>query len=156
MKNRVLQNQVAIQIIQMSPLFARIASNYGLQFLGVFGAHNMHLLPREYLITATVIEDGSLFDKCMREAPPVMKLTCFKMVVEKAKSMGFKILALRLPTKWERFKLWGWRQIPKKVVERKKEDKSPIPVTMRPPQKIVVGRPYPTQGGVTYGQRLPR
>lgn len=117
--------------IRLAPAFKRIAEQYGLRFVGVFHQGNVRQLPPDWLATVVVVEEGSLFNMGMKTAPIPQKLYLWRLAVMKAKSMGIHFIALRLPTKWERFKVWGWRRLPRPEDKKKKADKSPIPVTMR-------------------------
>jgi len=156
MRSRQIDPKLLALFTQLEPLLAQIVRSHGLKWLGVYGNHNINRLPREFLVTATVVEEGSIFDRCLRNSPLPFKLNCFTLAVQKAKSMGFHFLALRLPTKWERFKLWGWKKLPTlDDIRKKRQDTNPIPVTMRPPTPRVPNIPVQPRVVVPYGQRLP-
>lgn len=135
--------------IRLQPILGRVAEQYGLKFLGVIHQGNVRRLPPDWLATVVVVEDGSLFNMGMKQAPVPQKLVLWQMAVLKAKAMGIHFIALRLPTKWERFKVWGWRRLPRSEEKKKRTDRNPVPITMRyrvrpiNPMEMVYGQPQP-------------
>lgn len=107
-----------VVFIRIAPALQRIAEQYGMRFLGVIHQGNAKHIPQKMLSTARVVEEGSLFNLGMKTAPVQYKIYLWQLALAKAKAMGAKYVALRLPTKWERFKVWGWRELPGQEVKK--------------------------------------